>query len=1228
MLCIAPHHFFRKRIIPRLPFSSPARRRRTGMVTPLTIRLSARAKGDPETYTPLDRHSLRAETCRTSSGSRAEAAIRITSDSGFTGVIRIALCSETASPSARFFLPGFMYGTNRGNAPLVTDSKTPRLRAEGGFPASPWWMVRSDRLSHPCALMFADGRLLGLSAAPYYVCRGNGPEAWQPGLPGSFYQYAGFGCSLADGEVWYTLGYENAPWLFVDSHHILPRKEPDENCFRIRPGETVTVVLSCFDLPAEDEREIHGVLKQVYSRWHEPPRELCSVYETVRDIASAIARDAWIPDAHCYSGFVFDRGTHFENRLLPSVSWTNGLSAAVPMLLSAHRLRNGEMRTQALDCIGHIVNHSINSRNGLPFLSEQDGLWSNRGWWYDRQPVPGHAAYLVGQSVYLILKAYETEKANGTEHADWLAWAERVIARTEQSRNSEGEYPYIFSEETGAGLEYDSFSGAWCMAAAACYCRLTGERSFLPGLLKSERWYHNAYVRHEECYGGPLDTDKNIDSEGILSYIRAVRNLHEILCVDNPADLAGQELMLDHLRDALYYEFTFRFCYNSPVKVPPLSTVGWSSCGGSITSVTNPHIHPMSSSVMDEMSYYLRFRDDAYIRSRLDDTVLWSCQCHNTRDGEYGYGRTGWMSERFCHSEGLLTETWPDGSPASTWFALMPWACGSILEGLAGDAWRDDTAVIHVYTRPVCPESYPEGLANSIHLAFEAEDTGVVPFNKNYGILFAEGRVSSVNTIVPVGVRNPGIFQMEDGVIGICAERIYEDGRPDETAAGKLLLWKTRDLVRFESAVLADAGSLPSRRSAGKLTVSRSLAETALRRWSPVVHTGTGVPEEIRAKSMQELDAVPALVRYSDGSVRNKRISWDPETIRFGRPGSFTARGTVIQPSFRFPLAEGYGDPVLFPWEGKWYYISTNDNLNDIGLYVREADSVEALFKEGIEEHLILPFSPERGFEQTFWAPEFHVIGGDLYLLFAVSGHVWGPQCHIMKKKKNGRIIDPDGWENPVRVLRKDGKPLAENAITLDMTYIRAQSGSYVIWSYREHIGTPKDSGSMLYIASIDAREPWRLTSEPVLLTRPLLGWENVAGTINNEGPHAFQRNGTIYVTYSGGSANSYTYALGLLTADTGSDLLNPLSWTKRITPVLTYFSVEGEYGPGHNSFFTGSGGDLMIAYHAETGLKETLRCDGIRRVHFRADGTPYFGLSPSEDLTRASVSSKIVVGE
>lgn len=643
---------------------------------------TARRKGDPEIYAPLEVQSLHASTRLVEGTGSAHAPwvteVSITAAKAFEGVIRIVLPTECPDP--RFYLPGYMYGTNRADAPLVVDSKCARLRMENEFPASPWWMTRSDWLSHPCALCFTGGSITGFAAAPYYLHSGDARHGWEPGIHGSFDQYAGFGCALP-GEVYYTLGYENAPWFFLEARNALPRAELDKNCFTLAAGETFTLRLYCFDYPAQDERGIHDALKWVYGRWHQAPRRIMGTRQAVTDMATAIARDAWLSESHTYSGFVFDRGDHFEYNPLPSISWTNGLSASVPMLQSATRLGDEAMRKQALDSIEHIVHTAINPRNGLPYMVEKDGVWSNHGWWFDRLRTPGHASYLVGQSTYLILKAYLWEKQHhGTTHANWLDYARKIVERTELTRNSDGEYPYVLSEKTGAGLEYDSFSGAWCMAAAALLAYITGDRTHLSDLLRSEQWYHNAYIRCQECYGGPLDIDKQIDSEGILAYIRAVHYLHA---------MTGEPSLLSHMQDALYYEFTFKFCYNSPIKVPPLSTVGWSSCGGSITSVSNPHVHPMSSSIMDEMVYYLAHVEDDYIRSRLEDTLHWSCQCHATFDKEYGYGKKGWMSERFCHCEGLVKERFPDGTLASTWFALMPWAAGSLLEGLTGEMWQD-----------------------------------------------------------------------------------------------------------------------------------------------------------------------------------------------------------------------------------------------------------------------------------------------------------------------------------------------------------------------------------------------------------------------------------------------------------------------------------------------------------------------------------------------------------
>ena len=75
------------------------------------------------------------------------------------------------------------------------------------------------------------------------------------------------------------------------------------------------------------------------------------------------------------------------------------------------------------------------------------------------------------------------------------------------------------------------------------------------------------------------------------------------------------------------------------------------------------------------------------------------------------------------------------------------------------------------------------------------------------------------------------------------------------------------------------------------------------------------------------------------------------------------------------------------------------------------------------------------------------------------------------------------------------------------MTYIKAGGKSYYVWSYRVGIGSPRDTGSMLYIATVDEKNPGVLTSDPVQLSRPLYGWENVRGTINNEGPYSFNAN-------------------------------------------------------------------------------------------------------------------------
>ena len=464
--------------------------------------------------------------------------------------------------------------------------------------------------------------------------------------------------------------------------------------------------------------------------------------------------------------------------------------------------------------------------------------------------------------------------------------------------------------------------------------------------------------------------------------------------------------------------------------------------------------------------------------------------------------------------------------------------------------------ILEIYTKEAVEGQYPDGLARSVHFALQ-EDGRRTELNHGYGILFAKGEISTRGTIVPKALKNPEITRRSSGGFLIRAVRTEENGADEKEK--KLLYWFSEDLIRF-----------------------RELSEL------PEDCKGAFSPE-----SGEEADPF-SRVLITEDEAEKIVVFWSP------------APGKAL---VGFPKARGFADPVFFRHGGKWFFLFTNDNENDIGLYIREGGSIEELLSDETASHLILQPDRERGLIQNFWAPEIHEIGGELYILFAVSGEGFGPCCHMMRLKRGGDLTNPADYEAPVPVLRADGsrltrpeyslteeeeamnRPLTPEytdsrfGISLDMTYFEDGKESYLVWSYRKDIGTPDDSGSMLMIARTSKETPWILQTDPILLSRPLYGYENAAGTINNEGPYVYKRNGRIHINYSGGDARGYLYIINLLSADEGSDLVNPASWEKRITPLCTFKTWPGVYGPGHNSFFTDENGKEWIAFHAADAI-------------------------------------------
>ena len=552
------------------------------------------------------------------------------------------------------------------------------------------------------------------------------------------------------------------------------------------------------------------------------------------------------------------------------------------------------------------------------------------------------------------------------------------------------------------------------------------------------------------------------------------------------------------------------------------------------------------------------------------------------------------------------------------------------------------------YTRLPAP-GYSAYLGGSVHLALRTEG-GIVPLYHGYGKLFAECAFSRDNGIVSRGVRDLSLCRIGEEFLlgGQETERVKVGDAWEERKTGAVVHWMTADFASFRGpfrtdsllegidadspayAVPVASDRLPEGAEAGvELPVLDALAEHLLRQNRKVRFASVDLPREVTISSSDELEAITAEVRYTDGSVHRKRIAWEP----IPDEEECTVHGRILVRRFPFPVERHpWGDPVILCRGGKSYFTATDDTDGNRSFRLREADSPEALFTDKARHAVLLDAEHSR-FGGTFWAPEFHVTGGKLRLFCALSekGRGFDPQAHVMTLRDGGDPMNPCDWSEPMRCVMPDGRllnqdPLGDGkaGITLDMTAFEAGGALYAVWSWRTWAGC--DSGSMLMIARLDPAEPWKTRTYPKLLSRPVFAWEHNKVTDNNEGPFAIVRGGRVYLTYSAGSAGEDTYAVGLLTARADADLCNPAVWTKEPAPVIASGFVPGQYGCGHNAFFFDADGDCYITYHGHDTLDPSPRLVGIRRVHFGAEGTPVFDLADEEDLPKAAEEVSIRV--
>ena len=119
------------------------------------------------------------------------------------------------------------------------------------------------------------------------------------------------------------------------------------------------------------------------------------------------------------------------------------------------------------------------------------------------------------------------------------------------------------------------------------------------------------------------------------------------------------------------------------------------------------------------------------------------------------------------------------------------------------------------------------------------------------------------------------------------------------------------------------------------------------------------------------------------------------------------------------------------------------------------------------------------------------------------------------------------------------------------------------------------------------------------------------------------QRNGKVFLTYSA-SATDANYCMGMLTASLSSDLLNPASWTKSPSPILTSNAATSQFGPGHNTFVIAEDGESDLLVYHDRGyrdikgdpLNDPNRRTRVQKLYWGADGRLDFGVPVADGET------------
>ncbi|KAF2162624.1 glycoside hydrolase family 43 protein [Zasmidium cellare ATCC 36951] len=298
-------------------------------------------------------------------------------------------------------------------------------------------------------------------------------------------------------------------------------------------------------------------------------------------------------------------------------------------------------------------------------------------------------------------------------------------------------------------------------------------------------------------------------------------------------------------------------------------------------------------------------------------------------------------------------------------------------------------------------------------------------------------------------------------------------------------------------------------------------------------------------------------------------------------------QATVWAADYSNPLkGSDAGDPNIV-YEDGWYYLMATGSPPPV-LQMTRARTLDGL-KAGEVRDVWRDSTPSRCC--NLWAPEMHLVDGRWHIYYAA-----GPENDPGVQRSHVLQGGTNLWDEfqYLGQIRED--------YSVDGTLLTVNDQNYYVYACR-----PNNVQSLC----IAPRTSPSTTGDSKVISSPTEEWESRNSPLN-EGPYALYHEGNTWLSFSAGTCDSPTYSLGLLKYN-GGDPMEIGSWSKT-GPVFS--SANGNYGTGHNSFFTSpDGSETWNVWHSVTnssGGCGSSRSASSLIVKWNDDGSPNLGEAPA----------------